>query len=149
MTFAPDSYWRGETHRLSDRAGSLERLLQELAALNVEQIILVSAAPDATGPHALASARLDARDRLGEYLRSSEAATVRDALERRRVDEPRVFLIRPAHNPVGPLDFSGGFDDRSDRAQGLAELMSRGYEDAYHQFIEPIVGASGDRVGRV
>ncbi|MFN7985641.1 MAG: hypothetical protein U0Q11_27690 [Vicinamibacterales bacterium] len=149
VTFAPDSYWRGETHRLSDRAGSLERLLQELAALNVEQIILVSAAPDATGPHALASARLDARDRLGEYLRSSEAATVRDALERRRVDEPRVFLIRPAHNPVGPLDFSGGFDDRSDRAQGLAELMSRGYEDAYHQFIEPIVGASGDRVGRV
>ena len=39
VTFAPDSYWRGETHRLSDRAGSLRRLLQELAALNVEQII--------------------------------------------------------------------------------------------------------------
>ena len=25
--------------------------------------------------------------------------------------------------------------------------MSRGYEDAYHQFIEPVVGASGERVG--
>jgi hypothetical protein len=25
--------------------------------------------------------------------------------------------------------------------------MSRGYEDAYRQFIEPVVGASGDRVG--
>ena len=23
--------------------------------------------------------------------------------------------------------------------------MSRGYEDAYHQFIEPVVGASGER----
>jgi hypothetical protein len=27
--------------------------------------------------------------------------------------------------------------------------MSQGYEDAYHQFIEPVVGASGERVGRV
>jgi hypothetical protein len=26
--------------------------------------------------------------------------------------------------------------------------MSLGYEDAYHQFIEPVVGASGDRVGQ-
>jgi len=26
--------------------------------------------------------------------------------------------------------------------------MTRGYEDAYHQFIEPVVGASGDRVGQ-
>ena len=27
--------------------------------------------------------------------------------------------------------------------------MSRGYEDAYHQFIEPVVGATGERVGKV
>jgi hypothetical protein len=27
--------------------------------------------------------------------------------------------------------------------------MNRGYEDAYHQFIEPVVGASGERVGHV
>jgi hypothetical protein len=26
--------------------------------------------------------------------------------------------------------------------------MARGYEDAYLQFIEPVVGASGDRVGQ-
>jgi hypothetical protein len=26
--------------------------------------------------------------------------------------------------------------------------MSRGYEDAYRQFIEPVVGASGERVGQ-
>jgi hypothetical protein len=26
--------------------------------------------------------------------------------------------------------------------------MNRGYEDAYHQFIEPVVGASGERVGK-
>ena len=61
---------------------------------------------------------------------------------------PRLFTIRPEHNPIGPFDFSGGFDDRSDRRQPLAELMSRGYADAYHQFIEPVVGASGERVGQ-
>ena len=54
---------------------------------------------------------------------------------------PRMFTIRPAHNPIGPFDFAGGYDDRSDRRQPLTELMSRGYEDAYHQFIEPVVGA--------
>ncbi|HUR34699.1 MAG TPA: hypothetical protein VM032_12940 [Vicinamibacterales bacterium] len=146
--FAADSYWRGETHRLCDRPGSLERLLQELGDLAVEQVILVSAAPESPGPHALAFPRLDGRGRLGEYVGSSEAAAVRDVLDRRRPDDPRIFVIRPAHNPVGPFDFAGGFDDRSDRRQNLSELMSRGYEDAYHQFIEPIVGASGERVGQ-
>lgn len=148
VAFSPDGYWRGETHRLCDRAGSLERVLQELSSLGAEQVILVSAAPDPIGPHALAAPRLDARGRVGEYVRSSESAAVRDVLERRRTDEPRVFLVRPDHNPVAPFDFAGGFDDRSDRPQGLAELMNRGYADAYQQFIEPIVGASGERVGR-
>ena len=60
---------------------------------------------------------------------------------------PRLFTIRPVHNPIGPFEFSGGYDDRSDRLQPLVELMNRGYEDAYHQFIEPVVGASGERVG--
>jgi hypothetical protein len=50
------------------------------------------------------------------------------------------------HNPIGPFDFAGGYDDRSHRRQGLGELMGRGYEDAYHQFIEPVVGASGERM---
>ena len=56
-------------------------------------------------------------------------------------------MIRPAHNPVGPLDLDGAFDERSDRRQGLGELLDRGYEDAYRQFIEPVVAASGERDG--
>jgi hypothetical protein len=147
IRFAPDAYWRGEAHRLCDRPGSLVRLVEELAILEAEQIVLVSAAPDAPGPHALAPPRLDGRGRIGEYLQSSEAAIVRD-VARRTEAGPRIFTIRPAHNPIGPFDFAGGFDDRSDRVQPLAELMTRGYEDAYHQFIEPVVGASGDRVGQ-
>ena len=145
--FAVDSYWRGETHRLCDRPGSLVRVLEELASLDVEQIILVSSSPESTTAHALSAPRLEGRARAGEYLRSTETAVLRDALASRRGDQPSLFVIRPDHNPVGPFDFDGGFDDRSDRALTLTELMNRGYEDAYHGFIEPIVGASGEHVG--
>jgi len=79
VTFAPDAYWRGETHRLGDRPGSLIRIVDELIELGVEQIVLVSAAPESPGPHALADVRLDGRGRLGEYVQSSEAGVQRDA----------------------------------------------------------------------
>jgi hypothetical protein len=148
VTFAPDAYWRGETHRLCDRPDSLVRLLEELADLGVVQMILVSAAPESQGPHELQPPRLDGRGRVGEYLQSAEAAIVRDATRMAAGRVPRIFTIRPPHNPLGPFDFSGGFDDRSDRRQPLGELMARGYEDAYRQFIEPVVGASGERVGQ-
>jgi Patatin-like phospholipase len=149
MTFAPDAYWRGETHRLCDRPGSLTRILEELAELGVEQAVIVSASPELLGPHALAAGRLDGKGRVGEYLQSAEAAAVRDAarLAAARVPGLSTFTIRPGHNPIGPFDFGGEYDDRSDRRQPLTELMSLGYEDAYHQFIEPVVGASGERVG--
>jgi hypothetical protein len=58
----------------------------------------------------------------------------------------RIYTVRPVHNPIGPFDFGGAFDDRSHRRHSLAELMSQGYEDAYHQFIDPVVGASGERI---
>jgi hypothetical protein len=57
-----------------------------------------------------------------------------------------LFVIRPPHNPLGPLDFAGVYDERSDRVQSLSELLDRGYEDAYRQFIEPVVGAGGERI---
>jgi len=144
VTFASESYWRGETHRLCDRPAGLIRLIDELIDLGAEQIVLVAAAPQSPGPHALASARIEGRGRLGEYLQSTEAAVVRDATT--TTGGVRIFTIRPVHNAVGPLDFAGGYDDRSHRAEPLDELMSRGYEDAYHQFIEPVVGASGEHV---
>jgi hypothetical protein len=148
ITFAPDGYWRGETHRLTDRPASLVRLLAELSSLGVEQAIVVSAAPESPGPHALSAPRLDGRGRIGEYLQSAEASAVRDATHLASGQIPRLFPIHPEHNPIGPFDVAGGFDDRSDRRLPLSELMARGYEDAYRQFIEPVVGASGERVGQ-
>jgi hypothetical protein len=144
VTFAQDGYWRGETHRLCDRPASLIRLIDELIDLGVEQLIVASAAPRAPGPHTLASARIDGRGRLGDYLQSTEAAIVSDATN--TTGGVRIFTIRPSHNPIGPFDFAGGYDDRSQRRHGLAELMNSGYEDAYRQFIEPVVGASGERI---
>jgi len=147
MTFSPDSYWRGETHRLCDRPGVLLRLFDELTELGVEQAIVVSAASPIEGPHALAPGRLDGKGRVGEYLMSADVSAVRDALQFAAVRLPRVYTIHPQHNPIGPFDFSGEYDDRSDRRQPLSELITRGYDDAYRQFIEPVVGASGERVG--
>ncbi len=144
ITFSPAEYWRGETHRLCDRPAALIRIVDELIDLGAEQIVLVAAAPEASGPHALAAPRLDARGRLGEYLESTEAAVLRDATT--TTAGVRIFTIRPAHNPIGAFDFTDGYDDRSRRRQPLAELLTLGYEDAYHQFIEPVVGASGERL---
>jgi hypothetical protein len=60
-----------------------------------------------------------------------------------------VYLIRPHHNPVGGFDVGGAYDEASDRQHGLEELMDGAYEDAYQQFIEPVVGASGEQIARV
>ena len=144
MLTAPDGYWRGERHRLADRPGSLVRLVEELADLGVEQILIVSAAAPSQGPHQLAAPRIDGRGRIGEYLQSAEAAAVRDVRMWTGKAGPRLWAISPAPNPIGPFDFAGGFDDRSGRRSDLSELMARGYEDAYHQFIEPVVGAGAD-----
>ncbi len=144
--FSAEGPWRGETHRLCDNPGALARLLQEVASAGVEQVILVSAAAPSGHAHELGSGRADLRGRAGEYLGSFEASSLRDTLEYFEGRFAGMFVIRPPHNPLGPLDFSGVYDERSDRMQSMSELVDRGYEDAYRQFIEPIVGAGGERI---
>jgi hypothetical protein len=144
VTFAPESHWRGETHRLCDRPGAAGRLLDEVLAAGAEQVIVVSAAPTVPGAHALASPRIDGFGRLGEWLASQEAAAVRDAVHAHLGAFRGQHLISPAHNPTGPFDFCGSYDERSDRMESLAEVMARGYEDAYREFIEPMVGGAED-----
>lgn len=146
VSFAPDAYWRGETHRLTDRPGSLSRLLEEAAAAGAEQVVIVSATPEAPGPHELRPPRRDGFGRIGEQFASAETAVLADAMRHLHHRFQGVYPIRPEHNPIRPLDLTGAYDERSDRVQTLDELMQRGYEDAYRQFIEPVVGASGDRM---
>ena len=87
--------WRGETHRMCDRPGSLERLLEEVRVAGAEQVIVVSAAPPAGRP---------ARTQFGSgrpaWSRRRAAGGVRDRRPARRaraVDRPfRGTLRHPA-----------------------------------------------------
>jgi hypothetical protein len=149
VTFAPEGPWRGETHRIGDRPGALARVLEEVAAAGAEQVIVAAALPPQGGPHELSSERGDLLGHAADALAAFEAAGLRDVLEQWTGRFAGLFVIRPAHNPLGPLDFDGVYDERSDRTHTLAELVDRGYEDAYRQFIEPVVAASGDRLETV
>lgn len=148
VTFPAEHYWQGETHRLCDRPELVHRLVDEVIGLGAEQIIFISAAPPAGVPHALGPQPGDARGRAGEWQRSIETAVLDDALA---LSGPRfsgVFVIRPAHNPIGPFQFSGTYDEASDRVRSLTDLQQQGYEDAYRVFIEPVV-ASGERIDTI
>ncbi len=150
LRFAADGYWRGETHRFCDRPGSVARLLEELVAAGVSQAIVVTAVAGVGAPHRLRTPRLDLRGRLGEFVTAAESAALQDALALARLRFDSFYVICPSHNPVGPFDFTGAYDEASDRRQSTDELMEGAYEDAYHQFIEPVVGASGEHLaGRV
>jgi hypothetical protein len=140
IAFSPESYWKGEAHRACDRAGAVTRLLEELAAVGVEQVIIISADADRSGPHHLTKPTGSLRSRVAEHLAGEETAAVRDAYISHKKRFKGLFLIQSLHNPIGPLDFEGSYDERSDRMQSLAELIDRGYEDAYRQFVEPVVG---------
>lgn len=146
MTFAPDSFWRGETHRLCDRPGSIERLLEEVAEAGATQVIIVTAVAQAAGPHRLKAPRLDLAGRFGEFQTAAESCALRDTLESVGPSFDSVYIIQPTHNAIGPLDLSGAYDEASARHQDLSELMERAYEDAYRQFIEPVIGASGEQL---
>lgn len=147
LAFAPEGPWRGEVHRLADRPAGLARLLEEAAAAGIEQAIVVTATPEPPGPHALLPPRLDPRGRTGEWIASQESAAVRDAVRFAQAHFHAVFVVRPEHNPLLPLDLAGHYDAGSDRTASPADLLARGYEDAHRLFIEPALGAAGERVG--
>ena len=146
VSFAADTFWRGESHRMADRTAALGRLIEEVAAAGAEQLILVSAAPEPPLPHGLRAVRDDALGLAGEHLASAETASLADALRHLQHRFQGTYVIRPAHNPIRPLDLAGAYDESSDRVQPLEELIERGYEDAYRQFIEPVLGESGERM---
>jgi hypothetical protein len=148
VRFPAESFWRGERHRLCDRPEVVARLIDELATVGVEQVILVSPAPPPALPHGLRSRPIDLRARIGEVVRSVETSALQDAFAAAATRFSGVFVIRPAHNPIGPFDFSGLYDESSDRRRSLGDLMEQGYADAYRLFIEPVV-AAGDVVGEV
>jgi hypothetical protein len=145
ITFPADHYWQGETHRLGDRAELVHRLIDEVLALGAEQIIVVTAAPPAGLPHALGPRPVDLKGRAGEWQRSVETAVIDDAIAHAATRFSGVFVIRPVHNAVGPFQFAGTYDESSDRARSIADVIRQGYDDANRLFVEPVL-ASGERV---
>jgi hypothetical protein len=149
MSFLPASHWRGETHRVCDRPDSVPRLLEEVHRAGVEQVILVFPWSQQFEPHGLSSGRTDLRGHAGEHLAAAGAASSRDAVAAWNRVFSRLFFIAPRHNPVGPFDFGGSYDERSDRWHSLGELMDRGYEDAFRQFVDPEVAGEGEAWSQV
>jgi hypothetical protein len=148
VEFPADAYWRGERHRICDRPELVVRLVDELAGIGVEQVILVSpAAPPAT-PHSMRPRPVAARARVGELLRSLETTALHDGSAAAAGRFSGVFVIRPDHNPIGPFDFGGAYDESSDKERTVAELMQQGYADAYRHFIDPVV-ATGERMAEI
>jgi len=141
VAYATDGHWRGERHRVCDRPDIASRLVEELAGLGIEQVILISPAPPPAGPHTLRPAPAGLRARMGELVRSFETAALTDATAAAVSRCASVFVVRPDHNPIGPFDFAGVYDEASDRQRTVAELMQQGYADAYHHLIEPMAGA--------
>ena len=150
VTFAAEGPWRGETHRLCDRPGALGRLLEEVATAGAEQVILVAPSAPPARAHELSAGRADLRGRAGEQLaglrgrrrcatRSSSSPAASPACSssvRRTTRSAR--SISAASTTSAPT-----------ARTPLAELVDRGYEDAYRQFIEPVVGAGGERIATV
>lgn len=145
ITFPADHYWQGETHRLGDRAELVHRLIDEVLALGAEQLIIVTAAPPAGLPHALGPRPADLKGRAGEWQRSVETAAIDDAIAHAATRFSGVFVIRPAHNSLGPFQFQGTYDEPSDRMRSATDVIRQGYDDANRLFVEPVL-ASGDRI---
>ena len=144
LEFPAESHWRGERHRVCDRPELVGRLIDELAGIGVEQVILVSAAPPPAAPHTMRARPIDLRARIGEIVRSVETAALADGWSAALNRFSGVFVVRPDHNPIGPFDFRGTYDESSDRQRTVAELLEQGYADAYRHFIDPVV-AAGER----
>lgn len=139
VAFPLESHWRAERHRVCDRPELAVRLVDEVVRLGIEQLVVISAAGQPAQPSNLRPRPIDLRGRTGELVRSMETAALADALAAAQARCRAVFLVRPAHNPIGPFDFAAVYDETSDRQWTLAELIEQGRVDAYRQVVEPAV----------
>jgi hypothetical protein len=139
VAFPLDSYWRAERHRVCDRPDLAIRLVDEIVRLGVEQLVIVSPAAEPARPSTMRARPIDFRGRTGELMRSMETAALTDAAGAARKKCQAVLVVRPEHNPIGPFDFGGVYDEASDRRLTLAELIEQGRVDAYRLVVEPAV----------
>jgi len=167
VTFPRGGVFSGETHRLTDATLGAGTGIGEALAAGAEQIILVTACPEAPAPprrrrgrRALLDATLLALERqaLESDLRQAErinrmVETLGHKTEEgeRAWEDPAtgrlyrsfdLYVVRPEKRWLAPLDLDGAMDPATEVVQTTGDLLERGHRDAYRLFVEPVVGAA-------
>jgi hypothetical protein len=167
VAFPKGGLHTGETHRLTDGTLVAGCGLSEALAAGADQVIVATAAPEEPGPpqrrrglRALADAILVSLERqcVDQDVRSAERINrMVETLGHRTEDGGRawqdpatgrlyrdfaLYVIRPERRSLGPLELDGARDPSTEVVETPADLVERGYRDAYRLFVEPVVGAA-------
>jgi len=167
VSFPRGGRYPGETHRLSDATLAGGCGLAEAIAAGAEQVILAAPVPEVhnpgharRGPRSAASSALATLERqafeaelaaLQRTNRMVETLGHRDDLGRQAWEDPAtgrihreftLYVIRPAHRAIGPLELDGVEQASTEVVETLDDLMEQGYRDAYREFVEPVVGGA-------
>jgi len=166
VSFPKGGIFAGESHRLTEASLAGGSGLSEAIAAGAEQILFVTAAPEEAkplarrrGPRALADGVLATLERQAVEvdLRATERLNrLVETLGHRTDDGGRgwqdpatgriyraidLYVIRPDHRVLAPLDFDGSEDPATEVRATASDLLELGYRDAYRLFVEPVVGA--------
>jgi hypothetical protein len=164
VSFPKGGLYAGETHRLTDATFVPGSGIAEALAVGAEQVIVVTGVPEDRLPLARRRgprARMDAAVRTLEQQAAGELSTV-DRLNRivstlghrgsdgrgawedpasgRIYREVDLWVVRPERRSLGPMEFDGARDPDTEVVQSVEDLLEQGWRDAYHQFVEPVVG---------
>jgi len=166
VSFPKGGPFPGETHRLTDATLAPGSGLADALEAGAEQVILVSAVPEAAatpsrrrGLGATADALLALQERGSVEADVATAETVTrmvETLGHRTPDGGRgwqdpangrvwrdfaLYVIRPERRSVGALELDGSQDPATEVIETPEDLAERGFRDAYRLFVEPVVGA--------
>jgi hypothetical protein len=137
VAFPKGAVHAGETHRLTDATFVSGCGIVEALAAGAEQVIVVTGVPETPAPLARRRgplARVDATVRALERQAAGEIGLLRDEVE--------LWVIRPDHRALGPMELDGARDPATEVLQTTDDLLELGFRDAYRQFVEPVVGQS-------
>ncbi len=167
VTFPKGTVRAGEVRRLGDGILVGGAGLAEAVAAGAEQIVLVTAVPEAApiprarrGPWATLGAvastlerqavsrDLDATERLNRMIETMGHDTSdgirawQDPATGRTYRWVSLWVVRPEKRSLGPLDLDGSQEPATEVVDEVEDLVEQGYKDACRQFVEPVVGAA-------
>ncbi len=166
ILFPKGAVHAGETHRLTDATFVGGCGIAEAVAAGAEQVIVVTGVPDRVSSLARRRGPLARLDASMRTLETHAAREIEDVFRLNRVvatlgsrtaegrgewqdpatgetqREVDLWVIRPGRRTLGPMELDGVRDPSTEVMQTTADLLELGFRDAYHQFVEPVVGQS-------